>query len=85
MSEFNNNQHETESRYDLGLDKNAILIKLLEIADELGIDMSDFDPEDLLGEDDNDFLGNLTTLSYQTGIDHEEFFQMIGIPVEQDM
>ena len=64
------------------LDKGAVLDKLFELRDELGIDISEEDLEALLGEDDNDFLGNLATLALMHGQDHEEFFDRLGIPVE---
>lgn len=64
------------------LDKAAILDKLFELRDEYNLDIYEEDLEALLGEDNNDFLGNLATLALMHGIDHEEFFDRLGIPVE---
>lgn len=64
------------------LDQGAILDKLFELRDEIGIDIEGEDLRDLMGEDDNDFLGNLATLALEHGVDHEEMFELLGIPTE---
>lgn len=64
------------------LDKEAILNRLFEHAEELGIEIAEDDVEYLLGVDDNDFLGNLVTLALEYGVDPDELFDQLGIAVE---
>lgn len=47
-----------------------------------GIDIEEEDLEALLGEDDNDFLGNLTSLIAENGIfdTADDFLRELGIP-----
>lgn len=40
------------------------------------------DVEGLLGQDDNDFLGNLATIALMHEIDHEDLFERLEIPLE---
>ena len=63
--------------------KEVILNNLLGKAEGLGIDVDELGLEDLLGGDDNDFIGNLVTLALERGIDHEEFLTMLGVPLER--
>lgn len=68
------------------LDKDRILDKLYdEIASKLDLDLEEWDAASLLGQDDNDFLGNLTNLALMHDIDHEEFFEMLGIETPTDV
>lgn len=71
-------EHESQPE----LDRGAILDKLFELRDEIGVDIEEGDLADLLGEDDNDFLGNLATFALEHGVDHEEMFELLGIPTE---
>jgi hypothetical protein len=64
------------------LDKAAVLDTLFEKAEELGVDIAEEDLEGLLGEDDNDFLGNIATLALMNGLDIEAFFEQLGIPAD---
>ena len=64
------------------LDQRAILDKLFELREEIGLDVEEGDLRDLMGEDDNDFLGNLATLALEHGVDHEEMFELLGISTE---
>lgn len=64
------------------LDQGAILDKLFELREEIGLDVEEGDLRDLMGEDDNDFLGNLATLALEHGVDHEEMFELLGISTE---
>lgn len=77
---FQPGEHEVSAEQPL--DKNTILDRLFELAGELGIDIEEVDVEFLLGEDDNDFLGNLTSLALENGIDPEELFERLGIELE---
>lgn len=72
-------EHEAEQPL---LNKEAILNTLFAKASELGMDVDEADVEGWLGEDDNDFLGNLATLALMHNIDREEFFETLGIPIE---
>lgn len=82
MSELARSVREEDSTSEMGLDKEAILNDLFNVASELGIDVEEIDVEDLLGMDDTDFLGNLATLAFMHGHDHEDFFGRLHIPVE---
>ncbi len=77
--------HDREPSSEPALNKEAILTKLFEIAAEWGIDIEEVDLEDLVGTDDNDFLGNLTTLAIMNGIDHEELLEALGVEVEENL
>ena len=52
-----------------------------------GIDITEEDiewlkDETLAGEDESDFLEFLASLAAENGIDHEEFFVRLGVPLE---
>lgn len=66
------------------LSKGLILDRLFAQAEALGIDIDEDDLPDLVGEDDNDFLGNLTSLALESGIDPDELFYRLGIAVESE-
>ncbi|HEY5695588.1 MAG TPA: hypothetical protein VIQ80_02025 [Candidatus Saccharimonadales bacterium] len=69
------------------IDKGAVLDKLLETAEELGVDVAEKDIEwlrdkVLASDADNEFLDWLISISWQSGVDHEELFERLGIPLE---
>ncbi len=84
MSEFDQ-LNKPEVVADKPLDKGRVLDLLFEVAGELGIDIEEADVADLLGEDDNDFLGNLVSLALMNGVDEEELLGLLGIELEQPM
>jgi len=71
-----------EHEFQPMLDRGMVLDRLFELREELGIDIEEADLADLMGEDDNDFMGNLTTLALEHGIDHEDMFDRLGISTE---
>ncbi len=67
------------------LSRNDILLRLARLNRELGWGLEEDVISDLEGDnpdDDNDFLGNLASLAYEHDIDHEEFFQLLGVEME---
>lgn len=64
------------------LSKSLILDRLFAQSEALGIDIDERDVAELIGEDDNDFLGNLLNLAIVNGIDPDELFYRLGIAVE---
>lgn len=70
--------HDTEAE----LDHERILTHLLRIAKREGVDTDEEDLRLILGEDDNDFLGGLASWAAENGIDHEDLFMELGVPVE---
>lgn len=69
------------------IDKGAVLDRLLEIAEELGVDVAEEDikwlrDKVLASDADNEFLDWLISTSWQSGVDHEELFERLGIPLE---
>lgn len=84
MSEFDQS-NKPEVIADKPLDKGRILDLLFELAGDLGIDIEEADVADLLGGDDNDFLGNLASLALMNGVDEEGLFELLGIELEQPM
>lgn len=66
------------------LSKGLILDRLFVQREALGIDIEEREVRELIGEDDNDFLGNLTTLALENGIDPDELFYRLGVVVESD-
>jgi folate-binding Fe-S cluster repair protein YgfZ len=64
--------------------KSLILDRLFVQAEALCIDIDEREVAELIGEDDNDFLGNLTTLALVNNLDPEELFYRLGIAVESD-
>lgn len=85
MSELFQSQNEHDTPAEKPLDKGAILDRLFALADEFGISVEDTDVEYLLGQDDNDFLGNLLSLALESGVDGDELFERLGIELEQPM
>ncbi len=70
--------NEEDSQPELNLER--ILDTLFHVKDRYGIDLEEEDLREMLGEDDNDFLGNLATLATMYDIDYEDFFIEIGVP-----
>lgn len=66
------------------LSKGLILDRLFSQAEALGVDIEERDLPGLVGEDDNDFLGNLTSLALENGLDPDELFYRLGVAVEPD-
>jgi hypothetical protein len=72
------------------LDRGAVLDKLLdEVAGEYGLDVAAEDiawlkEETFADEDEAEFLEYLTSLASENGIDHEEFLERLGVPLELD-
>lgn len=70
------------------LDKGMILERLLsqEITDEFGIEVTEEDlawlSKEIYADDDSEFLEWLTSLAAQNGVDHEEFLERLGIPLD---
>ena len=70
------------------LDRGVILERLLsnEIADEFGIEVTEEDlawvSEETYSDDDSELLEWLTSLAAQNGVDHEEFLERLGIPLD---
>lgn len=62
------------------LDKERILDTLFYLRDRYELDLEKEDQQDLLGEDDKDFLSNLATLALMHDIDYEDFFIELGVP-----
>lgn len=77
---------EVEPIPDPPLDKEAILDRLFDrVSDMWGINIEESDTAyilDLLGDDDNDFLGNLVWLAVVNEIDPKSFFIYLGVPIE---
>jgi hypothetical protein len=62
------------------LDQDKILDRLYdEVAVKFDLDLEEVDAAGLIGQDDNDFIGNLATFALMHDLDHEEFFGMLGI------
>lgn len=70
--------HEAEAE----LDYERILAHLLRIAEQKGIEADEEDLRLILGEDNNDFLGGLTSWAWANEIDHEDLFIELGVPAE---
>lgn len=65
------------------LDRREIFQRLARISRELGWGLDESVIEDLWGADDNDLLGNLTSLAYEYGMDPDELFAAPGIEMEE--
>lgn len=69
------------------LDTDAILEGVLNLHERLteldqGFDIAPGDIEDLLGADENDFLGNLATFAIMHDVDPETLFELLDVPAE---
>ena len=65
-------------------DKERILDNLFRLRDELEIfiDVEEGDVKSILGEDDTDFLTNLTTIALMNGFDPDDFFELLDKPAK---
>lgn len=72
MSEYSSERHET--------DEPINRLEAIRRLREAGIDI---DYDDDMGQDDNDFLGNLFTVALENGLEPEELFAIAGIPVDK--
>ena len=66
------------------LDTRAVIAELIELNNNLDdinqrFDLQPEDLKDLLGADENDFLGNLAMFSEMHDIDHDVLFKILGI------
>lgn len=63
-------------------EKRRIIERLFELRHELEvfIDIEEEDLEDLVGQDDIDFLSNLTTTAIMNGFDPDDFFELLDMP-----
>lgn len=61
-------------------EKRKIIERLFELRDELEIliDVEEEDIEDIVGQDDIDFLSNLTTMAIMNGFDPDDFFELLS-------
>jgi len=70
------------------LNRGVILERLLskEVADEFGIEVTEEDlvwvSREIYSDDDSEFIEWLTSLAAQNGVDHEEFLERLGIPLD---
>lgn len=73
------------------VDREVVLARLLspEIADEFGIEVTEDDlawlAEETYSDDDKEFLEWLVSLAAQNGVDHEEFLEQLGIPLDENI
>jgi len=77
--------YESESGAETPLDIKAILAELAEFVREFELDLdldSDEELAQLLGENDNDFLGNHVSFAIASGIDPDQLFTRLNIPLE---
>lgn len=74
------NDNTPEDEYTLEVSR--IFERLSALCDEIGYEFDFADVEDILGQDENDFLSNLATFAQGLGLDHEEFFERLGIDAE---
>ena len=63
-------------------EKVKMIERLFELRDELDIviDIEEEDIADIVGQDDTDFLSNLTTAAIMNGFDPDDFFELLGKP-----
>lgn len=88
MSEsLHNNNLEQGSEEPFVLNVGLVIEALLQWNESLDdvecrIDLESDDLEDLIGADENEFLGNLATLATMHDIDHEDVFRILDIDAE---
>ena len=80
--------HDTdESRLNEQIIEASIIFeKLFEVCEEIGYELDPTDLEYILGEDENDFLGNIASFALeQLGLDPEVLYERLGIDAEFKM